>query len=226
METDLGWTSMTRSDPLKPSLVEWKLPKPDIQLPQPRALKPSLVEWKPSCRSLLILPAEDLETFLGGMETTSANSRDSRCSALKPSLVEWKQGKREPEPRVEVPSLKPSLVEWKQLGTFFFLLREHLETFLGGMETRPASPAPARSPSLETFLGGMETHRPDVSVRIAQGFLETFLGGMETWLSVRRPRRASLLETFLGGMETGKVWGLVEGLWALETFLGGMETAQ
>ena len=38
--------------------------------------------------------------------------------------------------------------------------------------------------------------------------------------------RSTNLETFLGGMETGKVWGRVEGLWALETFLGGMETAQ
>ena len=53
-------------------------------------MKPSLVEWKLYpylCNKGLGI---NLETFLGGMETTRRRHKHERSSALKPSLVEWK----------------------------------------------------------------------------------------------------------------------------------------
>ena len=56
-------------DPLKPSLVEWKLLSPPSHPAKGPPLKPSLVEWKQKSRYCCV----------------------KHVPALKPSLVEWKQ---------------------------------------------------------------------------------------------------------------------------------------
>ena len=72
---------------------------------------------------------------------------------LKPSLVEWKPVTLL---RTEVPfdPLKPSLVEWKLICLLVSLaVPFHLETFLGGMETkRPPTGAVPCAPPLKPSL--------------------------------------------------------------------------
>ena len=56
-----------------------------------------------------------LETFLSGMETSRAPDGGApKLCALKPSLVEWKLLAELEEKIAELP-LKPSLVEWKRV---------------------------------------------------------------------------------------------------------------
>ena len=93
------------------------------------ALKPSLVEWKLIRRSSTKTISSDLETFLGGMETTVGDGRGgssrpletflggmetgflqwphAACSPLNPSLVEWKHSPPSAE-RISGSALKPS----------------------------------------------------------------------------------------------------------------------
>ena len=80
--------------------------------PMGNPLKPSLVEWKLPDFAVIYLQGASLETFLSGMETEKLETEVKAFCALKPSLVEWKHKKQYRYMSAEF-ALKPSLVEWK-----------------------------------------------------------------------------------------------------------------
>ena len=114
METCAGRRGRSRRSSLKPSLVEWK-PSKKIHIKRNgMTLNPSLVEWKHTQVWGQAPTWDDLETFLGGMETRLSQKTACGLSSLKPSLVEWKLV-GEVRGGEALDSLKPSLVEWKHV---------------------------------------------------------------------------------------------------------------
>ena len=75
---------------LKPSLEGWKPRARSPRLQNRRPLKPSLEGWKLPREPRSAEPAEDLETFLRGMETGVFGIAAVGDFALKPSLEGWK----------------------------------------------------------------------------------------------------------------------------------------
>ena len=92
METFLTIHEEIFNSALKPSLVEWKPRGSQCAGSEGCPLKPSLVEWKLAELVRHQIAGADLETFLGGMETSCENRAILvACGPLKPSLVEWKR---------------------------------------------------------------------------------------------------------------------------------------
>ena len=58
-------------------------------------LKPSLVEWKLGHEVRLLRHDGDLETFLVEWKLGGRGVRSGAAGALKPSLVGWKQARKE-----------------------------------------------------------------------------------------------------------------------------------
>ena len=123
-------------DPLKPSLVEWKL-RMQLQVVRLLTVLETFLSGMETTENTYYIVSQlvNLETFLSGMETTSKGEEKTMKITLKPSLVEWKHDFNLLFMILYI-TLKPSLVEWKLIclvNIIYFL--QHLETFLSGMET-------------------------------------------------------------------------------------------
>ena len=98
-----------------------------------------------------------------------------------------------------------------------------LETFLSGMETRPAVRCRGRQAGLETFLSGMETGAGggfrDGAPALKPSLVEWKQVGYEVVLTPQHTLKPSLVEWKLSPDGVSPLY-----LWVLETFLSGMET--